>query len=559
MKFAILLLFEATSLVHTLNTIMEVANKERAAGSKKDVQTTEIEEIKQTYPGQVRVISGVGEFANVVTVHPEGQDLHCKFQLPENYPDSLPTISVRSSVLTAEQTAELTSHLQNLATSRQNHMMLEVLMASCRKWLQDNGIDLSAKAVNEKSKDKKRKGKSKCGKTSEKVTSENREDDSCLKKPPMKTAADVIKRLQWDTAFNKEDFVVGYLDRIKGLLEKNFTAFTWEDLASVDLYSLAIPQHRIQYFKYKTEKVWDKNERLDNVFGSTGSKITLVEAVQKYDEKQRELENDNIGGGENLASGSQGAEGACIKKLEEEKVCATVEPKAPEDETKSQTVKSQQQSKASASPKFNHFVALQITDKAVIQNVGAMQERFLAKYPQFKDSRYPINGLHLTLAVFRIDTDDERRTCVEVMKGAAKDFEQMAKVTRPLSFQGLDSFSTKVIFARVIVSREFLDLVDTIRHRLSKAGFKVESFAFKPHLTLFKVPHSVYISSKWQKGGLVLTPFKETDFGSQPVNNIQVCRMGTLPEEEGAGGFYENIFKMDIENNAQQDLWDWEN
>lgn len=105
----------------------------------------------------------------------------------------------------------------------------------------------------------------------------------------MRTAADVIKRLQWDEAVNKEDFVVGYMDRIVGLVEKNFTAFTWEDLASVDWYSLAIPQHRIQYFKYKTEKVWDKNERLDNVFGSTGGKLTLVDAVRKYEDKQEEL------------------------------------------------------------------------------------------------------------------------------------------------------------------------------------------------------------------------------------------------------------------------------
>ena len=32
---------------------------------------------------------------------------------------------------------------------------------------------------------------------------------------------------------------------------------------------LAIPQHRIVYFKYKDTKVWDKTQRLDLIFNST--------------------------------------------------------------------------------------------------------------------------------------------------------------------------------------------------------------------------------------------------------------------------------------------------
>ena len=69
------------------------------------------------------------------------------------------------------------------------------------------------------------------------------------KKPPMKTADDVIKRLQWDPKLPKEYFVIGYLDRFLGVVEENFTTFSWENLASVDYDVLAIPQHRIQYFK----------------------------------------------------------------------------------------------------------------------------------------------------------------------------------------------------------------------------------------------------------------------------------------------------------------------
>lgn len=187
-------------------------------------------------------------------------------------------------------------------------------MASCRQWLDENDIDISVNATPEKATERKRSGKAKSRQKSGKIKSENEKDDSFMKKPPMKTAADVIKRLQWDTAFNKDDFIVGYIDRMKGLLEKNFTAFTWEDLATVDMYALAIPQHRIQYFKYKSEKVWDKNERLDNVFGSTGSMITLTEAVQRFDEKQREL--DNIKGEDQASGCNLDVEGAsCVEEM----------------------------------------------------------------------------------------------------------------------------------------------------------------------------------------------------------------------------------------------------
>ena len=52
----------------------------------------------------------------------------------------------------------------------------------------------------------------------------------------------------------------------------------------MDYTVLAIPKHRTRYFRYKNVKVWDKLSRLDNVFGSTGSKITITDVIEKYEE-----------------------------------------------------------------------------------------------------------------------------------------------------------------------------------------------------------------------------------------------------------------------------------
>ena len=119
---------------------------------------------------------------------------------------------------------------------------------------------------------------------------EKTEKEERGKLPSMKTAADVISRLQWDRALPTEHFAVGYLDRFLGVLEQPFTAFCWEDLASVDdVEVLAVPQHRIHYFKYRGEKVWDKASRLDLVFGSQGEKRTIKDVMVQVDAKKVHL------------------------------------------------------------------------------------------------------------------------------------------------------------------------------------------------------------------------------------------------------------------------------
>ncbi len=72
-----------------------------------------------------------------------------------------------------------------------------------------------------------------------------------------------------------------------GIVEKAFTSFSWEDIASVDYSTLAIPKHRIQYFKYKSAVIWDKRTRIDKVFGSTGSTERIQDIIRKHQESEQ--------------------------------------------------------------------------------------------------------------------------------------------------------------------------------------------------------------------------------------------------------------------------------
>ena len=87
------------------------------------------------------------------------------------------------------------------------------------------------------------------------------------KKTPLRTATDVVHRIRWDSTLQQHLVTVGYLDRFCGILEKPFTDFVWgEHLASLDWDTLAIPHHRIQYFKYNNIMVWNKISKLDLIF-----------------------------------------------------------------------------------------------------------------------------------------------------------------------------------------------------------------------------------------------------------------------------------------------------
>ena len=99
----------------------------------------------------------------------------------------------------------------------------------------------------------------------------------------MKPATDVIHRIIWDPDLQSECFTIGYLDRFVGIIEKPFSEFSWEDIASADMDVLAIPKHRIQYFKYKDVVVWDKNIQVDKVYGSRGTKTTIMEVIAEYE------------------------------------------------------------------------------------------------------------------------------------------------------------------------------------------------------------------------------------------------------------------------------------
>nr|XP_004671573.2 leukocyte receptor cluster member 9 [Jaculus jaculus] len=103
------------------------------------------------------------------------------------------------------------------------------------------------------------------------------------KKPPLRTAAAVIQRIRWDPRLDPADFSVGYFDRFLGVREEPFGAFCWDEpLAALGPGVLAVPQHRVRYFRFRGRLVWDRASRTDLVFGSgsaAGRGPTILDAL----------------------------------------------------------------------------------------------------------------------------------------------------------------------------------------------------------------------------------------------------------------------------------------
>ncbi len=91
---------------------------------------------------------------------------------------------------------------------------------------------------------------------------------------------DVLDRLRWDPSLKIDQYVVGYLDRFGGVQE--LAVLGWIKESTDEEW---IPQHRIRYFRRLGERgegdlsgegerregiVWDRDERIDLIFGSGG-------------------------------------------------------------------------------------------------------------------------------------------------------------------------------------------------------------------------------------------------------------------------------------------------
>lgn len=505
------------------------------AGNTK-VQEIEVSAIKAEFDGTCRIIKDLGEFTHVLTLQPSGKDIIYKFQMTGKYPNAKPNVIIRCPALTEGQIEEM---VKCMDTEADGTPMIQTMLTKAEQYLSANNINSSSKPKSGSGgnhENNGRKNKEKRKKRKEKQEEEEVKDE---KKASMKTADDVIKRIQWDAELPQDEFLVGYIDRFLGIQEKYFTSFSWEDIASVDYSVLAVPKHRIEYFKYKDIKVWDKPRRIDNVFGSTGSKTTIYDVIANYEKNNPGSTKQDNGNYEDSDDDS------------DDGISVTIDGGASNSQMYNDDEDDDDDDQAAGYDKElcddgydkywrnkerpNYFLAVRITDPDVAQTTEGIQDTILEHEPRFESCCMPLHCLHMTLCTIGLDTPEQVEHCVSVLNRLKPELASMAPKNIPIILKGISHFFNRALYAKIEGAKELYEFVDHIKLCFKNEGIEIrDNHEFVPHMTIIKVTRPVGNST----GQKYIPPWlyshkTDVDFGQQVLDNIYLCKMTHERREDG--------------------------
>lgn len=326
------------------------------------------------------------------------------------------------------------------------------------------------------------------------------------KKHPMRTASDVISRIMWDPDIETEAFTIGYLDRFVGIIEKPFSAFSWEDISSVDINVLAVPKHRIQYFKYKEEIVWDKRVQLDNVYGSRGGKI-IQEVVEAYESKEKLTDDRDEEA--NRISGTEVVERSVKMQTREDRP--------------------------------THFICIHITDEEVLTNARKIQDHAVGVSPHLSDGCLPQTALHVSVCMVQLETSSHLEVARKVLENTKRNFSHYLPKCAEVVFSGVDNFHDRLVYAKVAPNAALAKYSAFIIERFKRAGLKTPGnhSKFTPHMTLVKLSRPMqrdHYTTIINKEAYV--QFKDMHIGKQSIDGVHLCSM-TEPKQ--SDGFYKRF------------------
>ena len=200
---------------------------------------------------------------------------------------------------------------------------------------------------------------------------------------------------------------------------------------------LAIPQHRIQYFKYSGAKVWEKATRLDLIFGSTGDQRGIVQVMEEVDSEKQNEEDEESDDGE-------------------------VELDVQEDRSEEHLLAEEERS--------THFLAIRVTDPEVVANLCRVQESIATHEPILRECCMRPGLFHLTIGMLRLEGPEglvAARAMMERLRPVVEE-KFLNQESAKLEIDGLGNFGQRVVYANVTHHYLFLSSqITSARHFFS--------------------------------------------------------------------------------------------
>ncbi|XP_026855017.2 leukocyte receptor cluster member 9 isoform X1 [Electrophorus electricus] len=417
----------------------------------------------------------------------------------------------------------------------------------------------------------------KSNKTEKAKGNETKEVD---KKPRMRTADDVISRILWDSSVDPGDFVVGHLDRFLGVLERPFSDFSWDTQVCDCDYSeeMAIPRHRIQYFSYKGQCVWDRESRTDRVFGSTGQTVvppfdmedlllenTELEVEESSSEKTElgeSVESDTTAivedGPLSVAGDTTNGEKAkdagysgLTQEAEGLSISPRNEPPAAEEERKDAWDEEEEAKVlAAAVPpgplpgrvprKPTHFVCFRVDSPAALLAFQRVQRKVLTHLPQSEPFWVSPATLHVTLTLLVLHDPAEVYAAGELLR-----FIIRGRYKPPISVSftpKLKHFNGKVLHLLPQPKSDIQGLNAPLQQAFRERGW-LHRHSRDPtyHLTLAKV-EGEGVCRMFEEVGTIKFA-KDVNFGKLEVDKLYLC-VNNTPKTES--GFYETVCAVQL-------------
>mmetsp|Transcript_17097 Transcript_17097/g.29376 ORF Transcript_17097/g.29376 Transcript_17097/m.29376 type:complete len:1067 (+) Transcript_17097:87-3287(+) len=315
----------------------------------------------------------------------------------------------------------------------------------------------------------------------------------------MRSALEVVHRILWDDSLPTDAFIIGYLDRFVGIVEKGISAFNFqEDISTLSHLEFSIPQHRIQYIKYYSEIVWDKRpeSRHDSVFGTYAARNSKgQEGVRRIEDF---LQDPNL-----RSIAVLGPEEAECPQVSSSVPTAVGNPNRPNYFICCRVL----------SPKVKAFAeSLQNSDKD-LQKAALNSERF-----------------HFTVITLKLRNELE----VERAKDALLSFELSSVIDpeQPLKIHGVDNFRGRVVYAGLDKTdgsyAKMVFLHEKLRnHFISKLGTKCwigQDRDFVPHMTISKMTRAMSREGKFFHE-FSLSRYNNVTLGMTKVRALHLCKM----------------------------------
>nr|XP_057912263.1 leukocyte receptor cluster member 9 isoform X2 [Doryrhamphus excisus] len=432
----------------------------------------------------------------------------------------------------------------------------------------------------EEEKQKKKKGnRNKAAKSKEKEAK-----DDISKKPRMRTADDIISRIVWDPSVDASQFLVGYVDRFLGVLERPFSEFNWDaDPCDCDYTTeLALPRHRIQYFTYKGHRIWDRHSRTDRVFGSTGQSLappfggeeevegkeTPAEGREERGQATREEPPAVNGQGmdrtttdsahlEDNTHTSDSAQASLGRPCVAEEAANSLTASAVKEERLVQEERTAEgeegfESQDTSTPsvplgqgsenhggrppkkKPTHFITFRANTPAILSCFQQLQEEITALLPSSAPHWQTSSSLHVTLCLLVLAGPAEVAAAEEILREFVRlDRNPPVAVAFPVK---LKHFNGRVMYLSPQPQLRLQQLNSGLQEAYRRRGWlHRDSYNPRYHLTLAKVKDKdgerIFSDVGDMKVG------KGFNFGRLPVNTLHLCVMGG----PGVDGFYETV------------------